>query len=295
MNYNHQFHAGNFADIFKHLILIFCLEKLHEKSSSFLAIDTHSSCGKFNIFDEKILKTNEFNEGLNKILKNNNFKEILPINYLKILAKINCCEIDEIPSKIKVYSGSAMIIKNFLRSQDKAIFAETHSEIFYQLSRNFTGNKKILCIKEDGFSTLKSKLPSLEKRNLILIDPAFEKINDKISADYQKILIALHEGYKRCNNAIFIIWHPIIDGEENLLNNFYNNIASLNFSKIHHIIIDIGKNIEKPLKLHSCGMFIINMPWQIDNRINEYFPKALQILKNSEKNYFKIKTIKDSQ
>ena len=76
MNYQHYFHAGNFADIFKHSILCFCLEKLHDKPTSFLAIDTHSSSAKYSIFDEKIAKTNEFNEGLRKILDHNNFQEI---------------------------------------------------------------------------------------------------------------------------------------------------------------------------------------------------------------------------
>ena len=95
MNYQHYFHAGNFADIFKHCILCFCLEKLHEKPSSFLAIDTHSSSAKYSIFDEKIAKTNEFNEGLRAILDQPNFQQILPQKFLEILAKINVCEIQE--------------------------------------------------------------------------------------------------------------------------------------------------------------------------------------------------------
>ena len=113
MNYQHYFHVGNFADIFKHSILCFCLEKLHEKPNSFLAIDTHSSSAKYSIFDEKISKTNEFNEGLRAILDQPNFQEILPLKFLEILAKINVCEIPELPSKLKYYAGSPLIIKNF--------------------------------------------------------------------------------------------------------------------------------------------------------------------------------------
>lgn len=292
MNYRHYFHVGNFADIFKHCVLYFCLEKLHEKSNSFLAIDTHSSSAKYSIFDEKIAKTNEFNEGLRKILEQPNFAEILPIKFLEILAKINVCEIQELPSKLKYYAGSPLIIKNFLRFEDKAIFAENNPPIFQELRKNFVGNKKILCLQENGFDLLKSKLPPLEKRALILIDPAYEKNHNLISSDYQDALNSLQNGQRRFANGIYLLWYPIIEGDERNLKNFYQKISELKFEKITQIIFDIGKNSEFPKKMHACGMFIFNIPWQVDEKINLYFPKILKALKNSEENFFSLKNIR---
>lgn len=290
MNYQHSYHCGNFADIIKHNILIFCLEKLHEKPTSFLAIDTHAGDGKYDIFSEKLLKTNEFNEGLKKILTRD-FLKILPIKYLEILAKINVCSIDDLPQKIKYYPGSPLIIKNFLRYHDKAIFAETQNDIFINLRKNFAGNKKILCTKENGFDLLKSKLPPLEKRAIILIDPAYEKNHNKISRDYELALQALQEGFKRCNYGIFLLWYPIIKGDEKLLNNFYKQISKLKFDKSHHLIFDIGENHEKPHKMHSCGLFIFNMPWQVDEKINLFLPKLLQNLQNNSTANFSLKAL----
>ncbi len=292
MNYQHIFHVGNFADIFKHSILCFCLEKLHEKPSSFIGIDTHSSSAKYSIFDEKISKTNEFNEGLRKILDQPNFEEILPTKFLEILAKINVCETKELPFKLKYYAGSPLIIKNFLRFSDKAIFAENNQPIFQELRKNFVGNKKISCLQENGFDLLKSKLPPLEKRAIILIDPAYEKNHNLISSDYQDALNSLQDGQRRFANGIYLLWYPIIEGDDKNLTNFYQKINELKFEKITQIIFDIGKNLDYPNKMHACGMFIFNMPWQVDEKINLYFPKILKALKNSEESFFSLKNIR---
>ena len=292
MNYQHYFHAGNFADIFKHCILCFCLEKLHEKPSSFLAIDTHSSSAKYSIFDEKIAKTNEFNEGLRAILDQPNFQQILPQKFLEILAKINVCEIQELPSKLKYYAGSPLIIKNFLRFDDKAIFAENNHPIFQELRKNFVGNKKISYLQENGFDLLKSKLPPREKRAIILIDPAYEKNHNLISNDYQDAINSLQDGQRRFANGVYLLWYPIIEGDEKNLANFYQKITELKFEKISQIIFDIGKNLDSQSKMHACGMFIFNMPWQVDEKINLYFPKILRALKKSEESFFSIKNIR---
>ena len=292
MNYQHYFHAGNFADIFKHSILCFCLERLHEKPSSFLAIDTHSSSAKYSIFDEKIAKTNEFNEGLRTILDQTNFQQILPQKFLEILAKINVCEIQELPSKLKYYAGSPLIIKNFLRFDDKAIFAENNHPIFQELRKNFVGNKKISYLQENGFDLLKSKLPPREKRAIILIDPAYEKNHNLISNDYQDAINSLQDGQRRFANGVYLLWYPIIEGDEKNLANFYQKITELKFEKISQIIFDIGKNLDSQSKMHACGMFIFNMPWQVDEKINLYFPKILRALKKSEESFFSIKNIR---
>jgi 23S rRNA (adenine2030-N6)-methyltransferase len=257
-----------------------------------LAIDTHSSSAKYSIFDEKIAKTNEFNEGLRKILDHNNFQEILPQKFLEILAKINVCEIKELPSKLKYYAGSPLIIKNFLRPDDKAIFAENNHPIFQELRKNFVGNKKISCLQENGFDLLKSKLPPLEKRAIILIDPAYEKNHNLISNDYRDALNSLQDGHRRFANGIYLLWYPIIEGDEKNLENFYHKISELKFEKITQIIFDIGKNLDSQSKMHASGMFIFNMPWQIDEKINLYFPKILEALKKSPKSFFSLKNIR---
>jgi len=283
MNYHHIYHAGNFADISKHIILILCLEKLHEKPTSFLAIDTHSGIAKYDLGDEKSLKTGEFigREIFAKI------QDYLPERYLKILAKINRCETENLLENLNYYCGSPYIIRDYLRRDDRAIFAELNRQEFVQLKKVFAGSEQFSIINEDGFSLLKSKLPPLQKRALVLIDPAFEKDQSVISADYEKIILSLKEGYKRFENGVYLVWHPIIKNDESLLENFYKEISALKFEKKTHVIFDVGSKDDG--KMHSCGMFIFNAPWQLDEKLEKIFSRILPILKQGENAFFKIK------
>lgn len=288
MNYRHAYHAGNFADIFKHIILTLCLEKFHEKPAPFFALDTHAGIGKYDLFDEKSLRTFEADEGIKKLLQQTNFAEILPARYLKILAKTNRCEISEIADKLKFYAGSPLIIKDYLRSQDHAIFAELNREDFMSLRRHFAGNPKFTLQNQDGFHLLKSKLPPLEKRGLIIIDPSFEKDQSKISADYEKIIEGLKEAHKRFAHGVYLVWYPIIKNDEEVLKNFYREMSELKFEKKMHVTFDIGSKKDET-KMTANGMFIFNAPWQLDEKLKTILPQILDLLKKSENANFSIK------
>ena len=278
MNYHHIYHAGNFADIFKHAILCLCLEKFHEKPTPFFVLDTHSGIGKYDLTDDKSLKTSEALEGIGKVLQQKNFYEILPPRFLTILAKVNRCEVAELPEKMMLYAGSPLIIKDYLRSQDRAIFAELNRDDFAQLRRHFAGNPKFTLLNQDGFHLLKSKLPPLEKRGLIIIDPAFEKDQSKISADYVKIIEGMKDAYKRFAHGVYLIWHPIIKNDEEVLKKFYREMSELKFEKKMHVTFDIGQKKDNN-KMTACGMFIINAPWQLDEKINNLIPQISAALK----------------
>jgi 23S rRNA (adenine2030-N6)-methyltransferase len=291
MNYRHIYHAGNFADIFKHIIITFCLEKFHEKTAPFFVLDTHAGIAKYNLEDEKSVKTLEALEGIKKLLLEKNFTDFFPLRFLKILAKINLCEIDELPQKLRIYAGSPTIIKDYLRSDDRAIFSELNREDFVQLRKAFAGNKKFTLLNEDGFVLLKSKLPPLEKRGLVVIDPAFEKDQSKISADYEKIISALKEAAKRFAHGVYVIWHPIIKSDEEVLKKFYAEMEQLKFSRLMHATFNIGKQKDET-KMTACGCFIINAPWELEKKLNDALSKILPVLKKSDEAKFELKILK---
>jgi len=342
MNYRHHFHAGNFADLFKHLLLILCLEKLQEKDSAFLAIDCHAGAGKYwlgtcsksrfgeiyqsslkpeqnpalvyqgtpqrgdadisarknytenpkdsgidmqnflasesvsiKTYDERgsaenaaeiadkvrakgsdfeqVLKSKEANQGIIKLLSNPDFVNFLPKSYLQILAKTNCCKVDELSNRLKIYPGSPLLIKNFLRKQDRAFFAESENSAYLELKRNFSGNRQIQCRQQDGYLLLKSALPPLEKRVIALLDPAFEKLESKISADYDKSIEALKWAKKRFANGIFLFWYPLIAGEEALQKRLYQEIQEIGFEKTNHFVSDFDEFLPEKLSQSSSG------------------------------------------
>lgn len=291
MNYNHIYHAGNFADVFKHLTLIFCLEKLQEKETPFFVLDSHAGCGKYDLSSNESAKTGEASNGIHQFLRNCDFNNKNLVNYLKILAKINLWKSPiwmrsdgkssmqslGVVEPLRFYPGSPYIIKYFLRPQDHAVLAEIRKAEFALLKRNFAGNPKVQYLNEDGFELLKSKLPPLEKRGLILIDPAFEKGSDLISKDYAKTILTLKDGLKRFAHGIYLVWHPIInkENEEKILEKFYQEMRELKTDKLLHLIFSDDKNI--PGKMNACGMFVINAPWGLEEKLRTIFGNQLVV------------------
>lgn len=279
MNYHHIYHAGNFADVFKHFILCLCLEKLQEKENPFFVIDTHAGIGKYDLTTEIANKTSEYQDGILKLFSNFNIHPFFK-NYLNIIQNFN--RLNE--GKINIYPGSPLITKQFLRENDKAIFAELHGEDFILLKRNFSGNKQIKVLNQDGYLLLKSELPNLIKRGLILIDPPFEKENGR-EDDFIQIIKYLKEGYKRFSTGIYLIWYPIVN--EKLISNFHKQIKELNLTKtlISEIIID--QKIQNGFK--GSGMVIINAPWQLEEKLSIALPLLLKYLQKPE-GKFKIES-----
>ncbi len=289
MNYRHLYHAGNFADLIKHFALIFCLESLIKKESPFFVLDTHAGAGKYNLEHPESLRTAEADLGVKNFLAtidNRYFKDENFTSFLKILSKINLTNPLNLAKErnLTFYPGSPYIIKYFLRHQDRAIFAEIQNDEFIKLKKNFSGNKKITTLNCNGFELLKSKLPPLEKRGLILIDPAFEK-DRNFNDDYTQIITYLKEAKKRFQTGIYIIWHPIIDkiiDQENLTN-FYQKIAILGFDNILKLAfgIDVKKTPDSNNKMNKCGLLIINAPWQIESKLNSVLEKlAIKLISN---------------
>lgn len=270
MNYRHIFHAGNFADVFKHFILCLCLEKLREKENPFFVIDTHSGIGKYDLKSEVANKTAEYKDGILKLMAQKNIDPIFK-NYIDIVKKFNQFEKDLSEGEINIYPGSPQFVKQFLRENDKAIFAELHPQDFILLKRNFAGNQKIKMLNQDGYLLPKSYLPNVVKRGLVLIDPPFEKENGR-EDDFAQIVKYLKEAYRRFATGIYLIWYPIVD--EKLTNNFHEQIKNLKIDKILISEIIIDQKITDGFK--GCGMLIINAPWQLEEKLSRALPLMLE-------------------
>ncbi len=257
MNYHHIFHSGNFADVFKHLILCLCLEKLQEKENPFFVIDTHSGIGKYDLSSELANKTGEYKGGILKLLQAKNIHPIFS-SYLKIVEKFNRLN----PGELKIYPGSPQIIKEFLRENDKAVFAELHPQDYLLLRKNFVGNYKTTTLNQDGYLLLKSHLPPSIKRGLILIDPPFEKENGR-EDDFVQMIKYLQEAYRRFATGIYLLWYPIVD--KNTTRQFHQEILNLGIKKTLVAEIIIDQNIKEGFK--GCGMVVVNFPYQLDKKL----------------------------
>jgi 23S rRNA (adenine2030-N6)-methyltransferase len=275
MNYRHIYHAGNFADVFKHCILVMLIENLLRKDKSFCYVDTHAGLGIYDLKTISAQKTLEYSLGISRVLGyagEDIPAEIAP--YLSAVKQLNATQAAIEPSKltgsnISLYPGSPYIARSLLRPHDRMILMELHKEDILQLKQVFSKDKQVAVHHCDGYQGLKAFLPPRERRGLVLIDPSFEHKNE-----FELILAALKVALARWLTGTYAIWYPIKDFA--LVKDF---LCALNKMNIPTVVseITIGKQTELK-EFIGCGMAILNPPWQLDKTLEKVLPWLWKIL-----------------
>ncbi|OCG11658.1 rRNA methyltransferase [Gilliamella sp. App6-5] len=276
LSYRHSYHAGNHADVLKHIVLTFCIESLKEKEKPFLYLDTHSGAGRYLLKSEHAEKTGEYLSGINLLWQQSNIPGLLK-TYISILRRYN--PFDE----LKYYPGSPLIAKQLLREQDKLNLTELHPTDYPLLKQEFNKDKRTRVLREDGFSQLKSKLPPQSRRGIILIDPSYE-----IKDDYQKIPAALFEAYKRFATGIYLIWYPVVSRTQT--QKMIDGIVNLGIKRISQFELAI-KPDNNQKGMTASGMIVINPPWKLHEQMNIVMPWLKTTLDSEKTGNFVIKKL----
>ncbi|KFA58071.1 rRNA methyltransferase [Gilliamella sp. wkB18] len=276
LSYRHSYHAGNHADVLKHIVLTLCIESLKEKEKPFLYLDTHSGAGRYLLRSEHAEKTGEYLSGINLLWQQSNIPELLN-TYISVLRRYNPFE------EIKYYPGSPLIAKQLLREQDKLNLTELHPTDYPLLKQEFIKDKRTKVLREDGFSQLKSKLPPLSRRGIILIDPSYE-----IKDDYQKIPAALFEAYKRFATGVYLIWYPVVSRTQT--EKMINGIIDLGIKRISQFELAIKPDNDQK-GMTASGMIVINPPWKLYDQMQKIMPWLKNILDIEKTGNFSIKQL----
>jgi 23S rRNA (adenine2030-N6)-methyltransferase len=246
LSYQHGFHAGNFADVIKHLTLTRLLNYLVQKDKPILYLETHSGRGIYDLTHPQALKTGEAQEGIQRlwaIRKQLNEDFFLYLDFLKHLN----------PNGIlRYYPGSPWIALQALRPQDRLYCCELHHREFEFLQQMPKKGKRIIYDEIDGLTKLDALLPPPERRGLIFIDPSYEVKND-----YRQIPAYLQKAFQRFSTGVYCIWYPIVDKKfhEQLLRGF-EKVTKDNTLQIELII-----DPDMKLGMWGCGLWIINPPY----------------------------------
>ncbi len=256
MNYRHGYHAGNFADVFKHLVLISLLQSLLRKNKPFFYLDTHAGRGQYELFSEMAQKTFEAQNGIIKLMAGdmNDMPATVKV-YIDILKNSGYPDI---------YPGSPLVANAFLRETDRMGLIELQEDEAFFLKNLFKGEKRVAVHQQNGYQGIKALLPPLERRGLILIDPPFEKENE-----WDEILNALQIACKRFSTGIYAIWYPI--KALNRVKKFLQSEILHGLSNVLSVEFCIYPE-DTPLTLAGSGMLIINAPWQLDAELNAWLP-----------------------
>lgn len=284
LSYQHIYHAGNSADIFKHLTLTLILDSLSKKDKPFTVFDSHAGNGFYSFEDERTEKTGEKNEGILKLLKNSavieNDDKAFDI-FLKYL------KIQRLYLNKKLYAGSPEIERLSMKSQDHLNLCELHPESVAALKKNMgtptlTEKKDLPQIhihERDGWETINALIPpkytdgankGKTMRGLVFMDPSFEDESDYLNC--AKTFDAMH---KKWNSGIFALWYPVLTKKKSLLADMKRKIIATAGSAPTTPVFDIQfltkeeSDIDRTEKaaMIGSGMLIVNPPFQIEEKL----------------------------
>ncbi len=253
MNYRHDFHAGNFADAFKHIILTRILLHLMKKETAFRYIDTHAGSGSYDLFGAEAEKTAEWHAGIGRLVAADrpvDARELIE-PYLRLAAPA----VDETANPRHLYPGSPMIASALLRRQDRLICCELHPAAAQELQQNLGRDRRAKIIEIDGFIGLNAFVPPVERRGVILIDPAFEERDD-----LERSLAALDSAYRKWSTGIFLLWYPIKDQIE-----VEASLQRFVRGKVKRIL-RLELQVAAPLPvgpLRANGLLVVNPPFPL--------------------------------
>ena len=247
MNYQHIYHAGNFADVFKHAVLVLIIEHLKKKDSGFCYIDTHAGAGSYDLTSPEAQKTGEALAGVQKIIQDS--PPACLQTYLELL------KTDQSNHQLLTYPGSPLLVSRMLRPQDLMILNEFHPATHQKLKNNFNRQTQIAIHHRDAYEFLPAILPPPAARGIVLMDPPFEQKDE-----HEKIQAVLQKSLKRWSHGIYMIWYPMTTrGSSNLtaITNQYPNHHPI----IAELIIADKKYAESGLI--GSQLLILNPPWQL--------------------------------
>lgn len=260
LSYRHAFHAGNFADVFKHALLCLTLDYLKEKDKPFCYLETHAGAGRYDLSSAPSQKNREYVGGIQRLWDSRDIPSSL-VPYLNIVAAING---GSPPAPLRHYPGSPQLARQMLREHDRMVLCELHSSEYPLLKQEFAGDKQVAVHHQDGYVGLKAHLPPKERRGLVLIDPAFELRDETVRAT-QGLALA----HQRWSTGIFALWYPI--AELPFRNRLLRLVEELRIPKVLVAELSLDE-IAGTGPMVGTGMVLINPPWRLEGQLQQALP-----------------------
>jgi 23S rRNA (adenine2030-N6)-methyltransferase len=272
MNYRHHFHAGNFADVMKHVLLLQILTRLNQKDKPYRYIDTHGGAGKYDLSTSAAQKSGEFLNGIHRLVKlDDSITRNAPEGvkqYLKIVQDMR-----EGSGK-GAYPGSPWFALEGMRESDKATIFEMQRDVFQQLYMNIR-DKRAGLHERDAYEGLLGVIPPKEKRGLVMIDPPYE-LERK---DFPQLVELIVAAYKKWPTGVFAIWYPIKDRA--MIERFEKKMYKTGIRRQLVCEVCVWPD-DTPVGLNGCGLLVINPPWKFSQDADEALQWLFPHLRMSE-------------
>lgn len=266
MNYRHIYHAGNFADVFKHIIVTRIVDYLKRKPQAFRVIDTHAGIGLYDLDREEAQKTGEWRHGVARFF-NQPFDEKTRSLLAPWLATLQHFNPDGL---LHNYPGSPMLVRHLLRKQDRLTAVELHETDYETLSRLFAGDYQTRVLHLDGWLALGAHMPPKEKRGLVLVDPPFEE-----SGEFERLVSGLEKAVRRFAGGVYALWYPVKDYKA--VEHFVRQLRASGIARILRLELRVRAPSPAP-RLDGSGMIIINPPYTLAQEMTALAPVLLERL-----------------
>src|SRR5450631_958403 len=199
MNYRHAFHAGGFADVIKHIVLVRILTYLQDKQAAFRVIDTHAGAGLYDLTGDEARRGGEFLTGIARVIQARFSENTLPLvaPYLDIVRAFNP------PAALDAYPGSPLMARALLRPQDRLTACEVEPKARKRLIEALRRDAQARVVDLDGWTALPAFVPPNERRGLVLIDPPFEAKDE-----FERMETGFAEAFTKWPTGIYLLWYP---------------------------------------------------------------------------------------
>ena len=266
MNYRHAYHAGNFADVVKHVALSRLIEYLKQKDKAFRVIDTHAGLGLYDLSSAEAQKTGEWRGGIGRLLDTelNPAAKALLEPYIDAVVAVNRGE------ALTRYPGSPWIIRHLLRPQDRLSAIELHPQDASRLKSLFAGDIQVRVTELDGWLALGAHLPPKEKRGIVLVDPPFEE-----SGEFERLVEGLTKAHRRWPGGIYALWYPLKDRLS--VTTFRKSLMASGVPKIIDVAFSIRAPSHEP-RLDGCGLVVVNPPYTFEQEMRVLLPELKKVL-----------------
>lgn len=252
MNYRHAYHAGNFADCFKHALLVALLNSFARKPAPYFAMDTHAGAGRYDLKAETACRTDEANTGIRLLLQRS--PSVLA-RYLGLVERLG------------LYPGSPALIRAAMRGNDRLACCGLHPEDATTLRRQFHRDRQVEVHHRSGWEALGALLPPREKRGLVFVDPPFEDRDEfLILAD------GLRRGHDQFGHGVFAAWYPI--KRMAAVRGLHASLASSGVRNIIAVELHLRDTTDVD-RLNGCGLIVINPPYQFEDQANSIVSAVL--------------------
>ncbi|MCB9992170.1 MAG: 23S rRNA (adenine(2030)-N(6))-methyltransferase RlmJ [Hyphomicrobiaceae bacterium] len=279
MNYDHLFHAGNFADVVKHIILVRIITYLQRKPAAFRVIDTHAGAGIYDLASERARKNPEWEMGIARLLANPPGGEAgrLVAPYLDLIEAMNDGELSE-------YPGSPLIARRLLRPHDRLSVMELHPDAAAALKGLLGGDAHVKVMELDGYAALPAQLPPKEKRGLVLVDPPFEE-----AGEFDRLVGLLVKAHRHFPTGAYALWYPLKDEAATVAfkrHFFQTGISAILSSELWLRAPSV------PPRLFGTGMIVVNPPFVLKDELDHIFAALVPIFSDARSAGFRNEWIR---